>query len=55
MAIVDRCLTCGGIWFDQHELRAVQKMATDAGWDVRFFLGFFYEIRHKSEPVWTVT
>jgi DNA-directed RNA polymerase subunit RPC12/RpoP len=40
VVMVDRCSTCGGIWFDKHELRAVQKMAKQAGFEEGFFSGF---------------
>jgi len=42
--MIDRCLSRGGTWFDQGELRIVQQAAKDAGKDEAFgsILSFIY-------------
>lgn len=41
MALIDRCPSCSGTWFDKYELEVIQKEAERKGWNSGFILGVF--------------
>ncbi len=42
LVLIDTCPSCGGTWFDKHELKVIQKRWKDAGWNEGFFIGWLF-------------
>jgi len=40
--LIDKCKACGGVWFDQGELRVVQEAAKQVGFEQGTFLSMLF-------------
>jgi hypothetical protein len=40
LVLIDTCSSCGGTWFDKHELNVIRERWKEAGWGEGFFVGW---------------